>query len=38
MLLGDGCALAAGEHGRGAARGYDNAICLVVSTGVGAVL
>jgi glucokinase len=36
VLLGDGCAMAAGEHWRGAARGYDNAICLVVSTGVGA--
>jgi glucokinase len=36
LLLGDGNAMAAGEHWRGAARGYDNALCLVVSTGVGA--
>ena len=36
VLVGDGCAMAAGEHWRGAARGYDNALCLVVSTGVGA--
>lgn len=36
VLIGDGCAMAAGEHWRGAARGYDNALCLVVSTGVGA--
>lgn len=35
-LLGDACAMAAGEHWRGAARGYDDALCLVVSTGVGA--
>ena len=36
VLVGDGSAMAAGEHWRGAARGYDNALCLVVSTGVGA--
>jgi glucokinase len=36
LLTGDGSAMAAGEHLRGAARGYDNALCLVVSTGVGA--
>ena len=36
VLLGDGAAMAAGEHWRGSARGYDNALCLVVSTGVGA--
>lgn len=35
-LIGDGSAMAAGEHWRGAARGYDDALCLVVSTGVGA--
>lgn len=35
-LTGDGSAMAAGEHWRGAARGYDDALCLVVSTGVGA--
>ena len=35
-LIGDGLAMAAGEHWRGAARGYDDALCLVVSTGVGA--
>jgi glucokinase len=35
-LLGDAAAMAAGEHWRGAARGYDDALCLVVSTGVGA--
>lgn len=35
-LLGDASAMAAGEHWRGAARGYDDALCLVVSTGVGA--
>ncbi|HEX4791636.1 MAG TPA: ROK family protein [Actinospica sp.] len=35
-LLGDASAMAAGEHWRGAARGYDDAMCLVVSTGVGA--
>lgn len=36
LLTGDGSAMAAGEHWRGAARGYDNALGLVVSTGVGA--
>ncbi|QMU77704.1 ROK family protein [Streptacidiphilus sp. PB12-B1b] len=36
VLGGDGVAMAAAEHWRGAARGYDNALCLVVSTGVGA--
>ncbi|HET9168595.1 MAG TPA: ROK family protein [Actinospica sp.] len=36
ILIGDGSAMAAGEHWRGAARGYDNALCMVVSTGVGA--
>lgn len=35
-LIGDAQAMAAGEHWRGAARGYDDALCLVVSTGVGA--
>lgn len=34
-LVGDGPAIAAGEHWRGAARGCDNALCMVVSTGVG---
>ncbi|WP_299541597.1 ROK family protein [uncultured Streptomyces sp.] len=34
-LVGDGVAMTAAEHWRGAARGYDNALCLVVSTGVG---
>ncbi|MFD5918564.1 ROK family protein [Kitasatospora sp. NPDC058201] len=36
VLAGDGVAMAAAEHWRGAARGADNALCLVVSTGVGA--
>ncbi|MGW4897916.1 ROK family protein [Kitasatospora sp. NPDC004240] len=35
-LAGDGVAMAAAEHRHGAARGADNALCLVVSTGVGA--
>ena len=35
-LIGDASAMAAGEHWRGAARGYDDVLCLVVSTGVGA--
>ncbi|MFC9329809.1 ROK family protein [Kitasatospora sp. NPDC057015] len=35
VLTGDGVAMAAAEHWRGAARGYDNALCMVVSTGVG---
>ncbi|MFD7750457.1 ROK family protein [Streptomyces sp. NPDC059698] len=34
-LVGDGVAMTAAEHWLGAARGYDNALCLVVSTGVG---
>lgn len=34
-LVGDGAAMAAAEHWQGAARGRDNALCLVVSTGVG---
>ncbi|GAA2026552.1 ROK family protein [Catenulispora yoronensis] len=34
-LAGDGVAMAAGEHWRGAARGRENALCMVVSTGVG---
>lgn len=34
-LVGDGAAVAAGEHRHGAARGQDNALCMVVSTGVG---
>ncbi|WP_030740948.1 ROK family protein [Streptomyces sp. NRRL F-5135] len=34
-LVGDGVAIAAAEHWQGAARGYDNALCMVVSTGVG---
>jgi glucokinase len=35
-LSGDAVAMAAAEHWIGAARGYRNALCLVVSTGVGA--
>nr|WP_245984337.1 ROK family protein [Streptomyces tateyamensis] len=35
VLTGDGVAMAAAEHWRGAARGFDNALCMVVSTGVG---
>ncbi|MCP3818708.1 ROK family protein [Streptomyces sp. A3M-1-3] len=34
-LVGDGVAMTAAEHWQGAARGFDNALCLVVSTGVG---
>ncbi|MEI5100799.1 ROK family protein [Streptomyces sp. PmtG] len=34
-LVGDGVAMAAAEHWQGAARGHDNALCMVVSTGVG---
>ncbi|WP_228979160.1 ROK family protein [Streptomyces sp. DH12] len=34
-LVGDGVAMTAAEHWRGAARGHDDALCLVVSTGVG---
>ncbi|MFH8759172.1 ROK family protein [Streptomyces atroolivaceus] len=35
VLVGDGVAMTAAEHWLGAARGYDNALCMVVSTGVG---
>ncbi|MFD5872671.1 ROK family protein [Streptomyces sp. NPDC060322] len=35
-LTGDAVAMAAAEHRHGAARGHRNALCLVVSTGVGA--
>ncbi|GAA1955047.1 ROK family protein [Catenulispora subtropica] len=34
-LAGDGVAMAAGEHWRGAAKGRENVVCMVVSTGVG---
>ncbi|MER8045875.1 ROK family protein [Streptomyces sp. NPDC094032] len=34
-LVGDGVAMTAAEHWLGAARGHENALCLVVSTGVG---
>ena len=34
-LAGDGVAMAAGEHWRGAAAGRENVVCMVVSTGVG---
>jgi glucokinase len=34
-LAGDAVAMAAGEHLHGAARGAENALCMVVSTGVG---
>ncbi|MEV6206307.1 ROK family protein [Kitasatospora sp. NPDC051914] len=34
-LLGDGVAIAEAEAWRGAAAGYRNALCMVVSTGVG---
>ncbi|MFF9215108.1 ROK family protein [Streptomyces viridosporus] len=34
-LIGDGVAITAAEHWKGAARGHDNALCMVVSTGVG---
>jgi glucokinase len=34
-LAGDGVAMAAGEHWRGAAKGRENVLCMVVSTGVG---
>ncbi|MEU6734171.1 ROK family protein [Streptomyces physcomitrii] len=34
-LVGDGVAIAAAEHWQGAAKGHDNALCMVVSTGVG---
>lgn len=36
VLGGDAVAMAAAEHWRGAARGCTNALCVVVSTGVGA--
>lgn len=36
VLAGDAVAMAAAEHRHGAARGHGNALCLVVSTGVGA--
>jgi len=35
VLAGDGIAIAAAEHRFGAARPYDNVLCMVVSTGVG---
>ncbi|MFF7331340.1 ROK family protein [Streptomyces sp. NPDC090306] len=35
QLIGDGVAVTAAEHWQGAARGHDNALCMVVSTGVG---
>ncbi|MEU1085887.1 ROK family protein [Streptomyces sp. NPDC005576] len=35
-LAGDAVAMAAAEHRHGAARGHGSALCLVVSTGVGA--
>ncbi|GHH75436.1 ROK family protein [Kitasatospora indigofera] len=35
VLTGDGVAMTAAEHWRGAARGHRNALCMVVSTGVG---
>ncbi|MFE0579558.1 ROK family protein [Streptomyces sp. NPDC058874] len=35
VLAGDGVAMTAAEHWLGAARGHANALCLVVSTGVG---
>ncbi|MFE9625127.1 ROK family protein [Streptomyces sp. NPDC006527] len=35
VLIGDGVAITAAEHWQGAARGHDNALCMVVSTGVG---
>ncbi|MFD9128682.1 ROK family protein, partial [Kitasatospora sp. NPDC059571] len=36
VLGGDAVAMAAAEHWQGAARGRRNALCIVVSTGVGA--
>ncbi|WP_371483447.1 ROK family protein [Kitasatospora sp. NBC_00315] len=36
VLGGDAVAMTAAEHWRGAARPYANALCIVVSTGVGA--
>jgi glucokinase len=35
VLIGDGAAITAAEHWQGAARGFRNALCMVVSTGVG---
>ena len=35
VLTGDGVAIAAAEHWKGAARGLRNVLCMVVSTGVG---
>lgn len=35
VLVGDAVAMAAAEHWLGAARGFENALCMVVSTGVG---
>ncbi|MEU9204277.1 ROK family protein [Streptomyces sp. NPDC048332] len=35
VLVGDAVAMAAAEHWLGAARGFGNALCMVVSTGVG---
>ncbi|MEU5811950.1 ROK family protein [Streptomyces sp. NPDC047718] len=35
VLVGDGVAMAAAEHWLGAARGHADALCMVVSTGVG---
>ena len=32
-LIGDGVAITAAEHWQGAARGHDNALCMVVSPG-----
>ncbi|KUL76587.1 MULTISPECIES: ROK family protein [unclassified Streptomyces] len=34
-LIGDGVAITAAEHWQGAAQGHENALCMVVSTGVG---
>ncbi|MEV5885297.1 ROK family protein [Streptomyces sp. NPDC052020] len=35
VLVGDAVAMTAAEHWRGAARGVDSALCMVVSTGIG---
>ncbi|MFZ3599373.1 ROK family protein [Streptomyces sp. BH104] len=35
VLVGDAVAMTAAEHWKGAARGVANALCMVVSTGVG---
>ncbi|MFC8533535.1 ROK family protein [Streptomyces sp. NPDC057249] len=35
VLTGDAVAMAAAEHWLGAVRGFENALCMVVSTGVG---